>query len=194
MGYVGGTAVRVDDNLDVVRTKGVGAALIAVSRTDADGRTVRAVASLNTQAAPVVARNVPVNEDEFADEREPQSADNSEPFVVEPDVYPGTLTLVPSGTRQLKVQMFGSGSGAASSIAGSPATRYFSSDESVATVSAGGRITALREGRVIISVVHLGSQIEALYDDHLCGHHRATRCAFRWQYKRRAYLWRRRQR
>ena len=87
MGYLGADAVAIDDVRDVVRAKTEGAALIQVSRIDSDGRVVRATAALNIKL-PVELRN-------------PFIA----PLDIVPDVYPGTLTLIPNGTRQLKVNL-----------------------------------------------------------------------------------------
>ena len=47
---------------------------------------------------------------------------------------------------------------------GTSGTRYVVSDASIATVSDDGLITALRSGRVTISIVHLASQLAYTYD------------------------------
>jgi len=44
-------------------------------------------------------------------------------------------------------------------------TRYYSSDDSIATVNESGLITAHQDGSVTISIVHLGSQLDYQYDD-----------------------------
>ncbi|MBK6595650.1 MAG: Ig-like domain-containing protein [Burkholderiales bacterium] len=205
MGQVGTSGLEVDDSHDLLRAKAAGPALVIVTRTDTDGRLIKAVASINTQAAPV------------ADTVAPDA------LVVQPDVYPGTLTLVPGGSRQLKVHLLDPNTGEQTDIsqptqtvfAGIPetteqvidpstieyevdpttgeylldpdtgelievpgsgqlidivypavapvisGTRYFTSDESIATVSDTGGITALREGQVTISVVHFANSVDA---------------------------------
>ena len=70
----------------VLRARAAGAALLVASRTDTDGRVVRTAAALNVGAAPQPGA--------LADD---DAAEAGEPFVIRPDVYPGTLTLVPGG-------------------------------------------------------------------------------------------------
>ncbi|MBK7003103.1 MAG: tandem-95 repeat protein [Rhodoferax sp.] len=218
MGYQGGKALQVMDASDRIRVSGVGAALLSVGRTDAQGHAVKAVAALNTHAAPVPVSGVDTGA--VTDEGDGEEAD---PFIVQPDVYPGTLALVPGGARQLKVHVLDPNSGEQLDIheasqlvfAGAPetiesyldpatqdplldpdtgevmfdpdtgevlldpntgttveivipaqapvysGTRYFVSDDSIATVSDGGLITALRAGRVTVSIVHMASVIDA---------------------------------
>ncbi|WP_291853752.1 Ig-like domain-containing protein [Accumulibacter sp.] len=90
MGDVGGSPLQVDDELDQVRATGVGPALLLVSRKDLDGRQLQTVAAINTQPAVLTAQ--------AGDEQAAAPG-------VEPDVYPGSLTLVPGATRQLKVRL-----------------------------------------------------------------------------------------
>ncbi|MCI4427871.1 MAG: putative Ig domain-containing protein, partial [Burkholderiales bacterium] len=161
MNYLGSNPVQVDDARDRIRASGVGAALITASRTDAQGHAVSAVAGINTSAAPA-----PIT-DSSASEGSDGAPD---PFIVRPDVYPGTLALVPGGTRQLKVDRIDANTGETRDVhSANPdatsGTRYFSSDETIATVSAEGLITAHQAGKVTISVVHLGSQFQSVFDD-----------------------------
>ena len=51
-----------------------------------------------------------------------------------------------------------------SGTCGTSGTRYLASDASIASVSDDGLITALRTGRVTISIVHLASQLAYSYD------------------------------
>ncbi|MHB8166023.1 MAG: dockerin type I domain-containing protein, partial [Sulfuricella sp.] len=156
MGFVGTSAIAADDIRDIVRAKAVGPALLTVSRTDTDGRVVRSVAALNVAAA-----SVPV--DPAAAEGD--DSEGVEPFLVQPDVYPGTLSLIPGGTRQLKVHTLDPNTGEQADISQAnptttSGTRYYSSDESIATVSESGLITAQGEGRAVITVVYLGSSLD----------------------------------
>ncbi|MHB8166398.1 MAG: Ig-like domain-containing protein, partial [Sulfuricella sp.] len=186
MGDVMASPIAVDDNRDLIRATATGPALVIVTRVDTDGRTVRAVAAINTQAALLP---VDPNANPEAD------YSTSEPMVIQPDVYPGTLTLIPGGTRQLKIHLIDPNSGEQVDIhtasqtvfAGTPesvsyyldpntgvttqtvmpavpaaisGTRYFVSDETVATVSADGLITALKQGEITVSIVHLASVVD----------------------------------
>ncbi|MDB5857580.1 MAG: hypothetical protein JWQ76_1269, partial [Ramlibacter sp.] len=174
LGYAGATAVEVDDARDIVRTLRAGQALVSVLRITEDGRTVRAAVGVNAYAG---------SDDPMVD------------MTVSPDVYPGTLTLVPDATRQLKVTVSGDLAGTTADVhlasqtvfAGAaeqtlqytdpdngetleytldaaPAvyagTRYVSSDDSIASVSANGLITAHRAGQVTITVIHLASVVD----------------------------------
>lgn len=209
MGRVGANSVIVDDAHDVISATASGPVLIVVTRT---GSGIQATTALNVQAA-----SLPFDANASDDYEAP------EPLTIEPDVYPGTLTLVPGGIRQLKVHLIDPDTGEQTDIhtvnqttfAGSPetteyyldpatqtplldpvtgevmldpdtgevmldpnsgtivsvvipalpmvtsGTRYLSSDDSIATVSADGLITAHREGNVTISVLHLESQVDA---------------------------------
>lgn len=62
--------------------------MIEVSRTDANGHTAQTVAAFNVEAAPVLSIAV----DEFGEEEIYSASEES--FIVQPDVYPGTLGLV----------------------------------------------------------------------------------------------------
>jgi len=208
MGHVGASPVQVDDAHDLVRAMTSGPALVIVRHLDSDGHFVQAAAALNIQVAPL----------------DPDTADEEGGYAVpalaiQPDVYPDTLSLVPGGTRQLKVHLLDPNSAeqadihAASQVvfAGAPeqvetyldpstqlplldpdtgevmldpdtgeilldpntgetityvipavpearsGTRYLVSDESVATVSEDGLITARKAGRVTLSIVHLAT-------------------------------------
>ncbi|UUZ69425.1 Ig-like domain-containing protein [Polaromonas sp. P2-4] len=150
------------------------------------------------------------------------AGDGGDQLFIEPDVYPGTLALVPGGLRQLKVQVLNPNTGELTDIrasnqtvfAGTPesiveyldpdtqeplldpitgdllfdpdtgeivldpntgetvqfvtpamppvysGTRYIVSDESIATVSESGLITAIADGEVTISIVHLASVVD----------------------------------
>ena len=146
-GYAGEPSLVVDDARDLLRGVRRGPALVDVIRVDLDGRLVRAVAAVNVES--------------------PDSHRVLAPFVVEPDVYPGTLALQPGGSRQIKVHLTDPFIGESVDIhsqqpSGESGTRYFSSDESVATVSLDGTITALRVGHAAIYVVHVASQRDEL--------------------------------
>jgi VCBS repeat-containing protein len=176
-GAGGEGAVAIDDTRDLLIARAQGPALVIVTRTDATGHTVQAVNSLNAELP--------------ADPNADYAAD---PMQVQPDVYPGTLTLTPGGTRQLKVHLLDPNTGAQTNIStaaqtsaitvldaqgqpvldattGQPlttpavtsATRYYSSDESIATVDANGLITAHQSGKVTISVVHLETPVVTDY-------------------------------
>jgi VCBS repeat-containing protein len=171
------SAISIDDARDLLIARAQGPALVIVTRTDASGHTVQAVNSLNAELP--------------ADPNADYAAD---PMQVQPDVYPGTLTLVPGGTRQLKVHLLDPDTGAQTNIGtaaqtsditvldaqGQPvldattglpvttpavtsATRYYSSDETIATVDANGLITAHQTGKVTISVVHLETPVVTDY-------------------------------
>ncbi|MCB1943385.1 MAG: putative Ig domain-containing protein, partial [Candidatus Accumulibacter sp.] len=95
---LGGTAptpLLVDDARDLVHAISAGPALLVVTRVDTDGRLIQAAAALNVQAAPL-----PFDLDADPDEDD-YASDRAVPIV--PEVYPGTLTLTPGDTRQLKV-------------------------------------------------------------------------------------------
>ncbi|MBK7952691.1 MAG: hypothetical protein IPK02_01265 [Candidatus Accumulibacter sp.] len=91
LGYVGSQVLQVDDAHDQIRATGEGPALVVVRRIDRDGHLLQAVASLNAAAAPP----------------DPEASANQgaapEAITLQPDVYPGTLTLTPGSTRQLRV-------------------------------------------------------------------------------------------
>ncbi|HRF74726.1 MAG TPA: Ig-like domain-containing protein, partial [Accumulibacter sp.] len=100
LGALGGTSptpLQVDDSRDLVQASGAGPALLVVTRLDTDGRLIQAVAATNIHAAAL-----PLDPDASDDESD---AAGDEVPTVEPDVYPGTLTLVPGDTRQLKVHL-----------------------------------------------------------------------------------------
>ncbi|MEF8731696.1 MAG: Ig-like domain-containing protein [Candidatus Accumulibacter meliphilus] len=93
--------VLVDDARDLIHATGVGPALLMLQRVDSDGRLIQAAAALNCAR-----RAAALRPDSGADGSE--SDDNyagEESLPIEPDVYPGTLTLMPGDTRQLKVRL-----------------------------------------------------------------------------------------
>jgi hypothetical protein len=92
MGDGGNSRIVVDDTRDRLRATTVGPALLVVSRLDSSGQAVQAVAALNAVAASALTEAGP--EDGDAGDVLPS---------VEPEVYPGTLSLVPGATRQLRV-------------------------------------------------------------------------------------------
>ncbi|MFN6132307.1 MAG: Ig-like domain-containing protein [Synechococcaceae cyanobacterium] len=175
LGYVGANAIRVDDSQDRVRAEVAGAGLIVASRTDAAGRTINATAAVNVgglgeeedqiingpevdvypntlSLAPGGTRQLKVwTVDANSGERieihtEQQIRRAAQPETSETFTDPDTgetFTLVLPATTQL-----------------SSGTRYFSSDESVATISADGLITAKGNGVATISVVHLGTDVD----------------------------------
>ncbi len=131
------------------------AGLKLIRVTGSDGCLVKAVAAVNIAAAAL-----PYDPNAAEDNYE-----SPESFTIEPDVYPGTLALTPNGTRQLKVQTIDPDTGEQTDISqphptATSGTRYYSSDESIATVSDTGLITAHGEGQATISVVHLGSSLD----------------------------------
>jgi hypothetical protein len=176
LGYLGAHAIRVDDSQDRVRAETAGAGLIVASRTDAAGRTISATAAVNVgglgeeqaqfiygpevdvypntlSLAPGGTRQLKVwtadaNSGERIEIQTAQQirraaqAETSETFT-DPDTGE-SFTLVFPATAQL-----------------SSGTRYISSDESVATISADGLITAKANGVATISVVHLGTDVDA---------------------------------
>ena len=98
LGKVGAIAINIDDTRDLVRAKSAGAGLIELSRTATDGQqqtyTIRTVAAINVAQA--------------AGQADPETGEpigTNAQLIVTPDVYPGTLTLVPGATRQLKVHV-----------------------------------------------------------------------------------------
>jgi len=187
LGKVGAIAIAIDDARDLVSAKAAGAGLISLSRTATDAQqtyTIRTVAAINVAQAGQV------------DPQTGELIDTRASLTVTPDVYPGTLTLIPGSTRQLKVHVTDPNTGLNADVheagqtafAGSPestedyvdpdtgeittyvyaaipavfsGTRYSVSDDSIATVSDSGLITALRTGQVTVSVVHLGSVVDA---------------------------------
>ncbi|WP_374326246.1 tandem-95 repeat protein [Azonexus sp.] len=155
LGALGASPLAVDDNRDLVRATSTGPVLILVKRIDSDGRTVQAVATLNTQAAPVAVAADGSDSDSDSD----SEYGSPDPVLAALDIYPGTLTLVPGGTRQIKVI---NDVGTAVPVASLyPTTvRYIVSDASIATVSDTGLITALTEGSVTVSVIHLASTVD----------------------------------
>jgi hypothetical protein len=89
--------VLIDDARDLIHATGVGPALLMLQRVDSDGRLIQAAAALTLHAA-----SLPFDPDGS------ESDDNyagEESLPIEPDVYPGTLTLMPGDTRQLKVRL-----------------------------------------------------------------------------------------
>jgi hypothetical protein len=94
MGYVGTSPLQVDDARDQIRATGEGPALVVARRMDGDGRMLQTVAAINVQPA-LPTENPTVSEEE----------DAPEALAVKPDVYPGTLALVPGSNRQLKVHV-----------------------------------------------------------------------------------------
>ncbi|MBP6708625.1 MAG: hypothetical protein KA223_05655, partial [Candidatus Accumulibacter sp.] len=101
LGYTGASPVVVDDAVDQIRATGVGPALIVVERRDGNDPPVQAVAAINPlHAASIVASDATASTDQAS----PAPS-------VEPDVYPGTLTLVPGSTRQLRVHLVDPASG-----------------------------------------------------------------------------------
>ncbi|EXI89917.1 MAG: putative chitinase [Candidatus Accumulibacter regalis] len=93
--------LQVDDTHDIVRATGVGPALLMIQRVDNDGRLVQAAAAINVRAAAL-----PFDREAGAEENESASGyGGDESLSIEPDVYPGTLTLMPGDTRQLKVRL-----------------------------------------------------------------------------------------
>ncbi|HND81548.1 MAG TPA: Ig-like domain-containing protein, partial [Accumulibacter sp.] len=216
LGYVGGNSVQIDDAHDRIRATGQGAALIVVTRLDTDGRLVQAVQAINTQRAPEAA-----GANTWDEESHPGRAN---PL---PDVYPGTLTLLPGAPRQLKVRLIDPDTDESTDIhtarqivfAGTPeeietfkdpttqvplidpltgeividadtgeivldpdsgetitfvipavpearsGTRYLISDDTIATVSDDGLITARRAGRTTLSIIHLATRVDT--DGHI---------------------------
>ena len=149
-GSVGPAALELDDAHDRLLARKAGPALIQIERRDSDGRIVRAVAALNVGFAPL-----PITADT---ERQSEGA---APLVVEPDVYPGTLSLAPGGQRQLKVKITDLDRYEPTDVHAATGTRYVVSDESIATVSASGLVTAVKTGKVTVSVTHLASVHDA---------------------------------
>ena len=147
-GSVGPAPLEIDDARDRLLARKAGPALIQIERRDSDGRIVRAVAALNIGFAPL----------SITDDIERKGA---EPLVVEPDVYPGTLSLAPGGQRQLKVKITDLDTDEASDVVAATGTRYVVADDSIATVSASGLITAIKAGKAIVSVIHLASVHDA---------------------------------
>ncbi|QKS29665.1 MAG: tandem-95 repeat protein [Candidatus Accumulibacter similis] len=92
MGDAGIGRIVVDDASDRLRAIVVGPALLVVSRPDSSGQAVQAVVALNAVTASALTDAGPDDGD----------AGDALPGV-EPDVYPGTLSLVPGATRQLRV-------------------------------------------------------------------------------------------
>lgn len=92
---------------------------VIVRRVDADGRLIQAVQSVNVRTAAV-----PDDDEEYYEE---------DRFIVEPDVHPGTLTLIPGATRQLKVHLIDSGSGQQTDIHTASQTEFAGSAEQVET-------------------------------------------------------------
>ena len=215
LGYQGPLSLQLDYTRDRLRAQASGAAWIQISRQQADHR-IQTSLTLNVQPA---AQPVdPSASDTRADEEGSDSS--ADPFIITPDVYPGTLTLVPGLTRQLKVHLTDPNTGEPTDIhtaqqtlfagtaeqidtyldpatqtplldpltgdplldpetgevlldplSGTPVqivtpaqpalysgTRYCSSDDTIASVSADGLITAHQSGDVILSIIHLGSQ------------------------------------
>jgi len=188
LGKVGAIAIAIDDSRDLVSAKAAGAGLISLSRTASDAQqqtyTIRTVAAINIAQAGQL------------DPQTGELIDTRASLSIHPDVYPGTLTLIPGSTRQLKVHVTDPNTGLNADVheagqtafAGSPestedyvdpdtgeittyvyaaipavfsGTRYSVSDDSIATVSDSGLITALRTGQVTVSIVHLGSVVDA---------------------------------
>ncbi|MDS4013282.1 MAG: Ig-like domain-containing protein, partial [Candidatus Accumulibacter sp.] len=199
------------DAHDRIRATGQGAALIVVTRLDTDGRLVQAVQAINTQRAPEAAGAIAWDEESHTGRANPL-----------PDVYPGTLTLLPGAPRQLKVHLIDPDTGESTNIhtahqivfAGTPeeietfkdpttqvplidpltgeividadtgeivldpdsgetitfvipavpearsGTRYLISDDTIATVSDDGLITARRAGRTTLSIIHLATRVD----------------------------------
>jgi len=102
--HLGGSSpppLRVDDAHDLIHATGIGPALLILERIDVDGRLIQAAAAINVGAAAQLFDPDSENETAYADE---------ETLPIEPDVYPGTLTLMPGDTRQLKVHLLEPGS------------------------------------------------------------------------------------
>ncbi|MES2205594.1 MAG: putative Ig domain-containing protein [Pseudomonadota bacterium] len=189
LGYVGSTALQINDIRDLILAKQPGSALLSVSRVNSDGQLIRVVSALNVHVS------LAQSDLQVLEESESEADASEEAIIIQPDVYPGTLTLLPGLTRQLKVHLIDPNTGEVLDIhtasqqrfAGQaestetetdpetgesftftyealPAvysgTRYISSDESVATVSANGLLTAHKQGRVTISIIHLNSSVD----------------------------------
>jgi VCBS repeat-containing protein len=188
LGKIGAITLNIDDARDLVSAKSAGAGLISLSRTATDAQqqtyTLRTVAAINiAQPAQI-------------DPQTGEPLNPHTPLSLSPDVYPGTLTLIPGATRQLKVHAEDPNTGINSDIheasqttfAGSPettedytdpdtgetttyiypaipavssGTRYIVSDDSIASISESGLITALRSGQVTVSIIHLASVVDA---------------------------------
>ncbi|WP_291995607.1 tandem-95 repeat protein [Candidatus Accumulibacter sp. ACC003] len=102
LGTLGATApmpLRIDDSRDLVHATGSGPALLIVQRVHADGRLIQAVAATNVRAAPLPFDVAADDESDYSNYADEEAA------TIEPDVYPGTLTLTPGDSRQLKVHV-----------------------------------------------------------------------------------------
>lgn len=179
MGDVQASPISIDDSRDLIRAASTGPALIVINRLDRDGRNVQAAASLNIGAAAIA-----VDPNAVTDDSESDGESSGDSINVQPDVCPATLTLLPNGTRQLKVHLRDD-AGAQTDIStaiqnanvikvdaqGNPvsattisgATRYISSDATVASVDANGLITAHAASSVTISIVHLETPVTVDY-------------------------------
>ncbi|WP_374352805.1 Ig-like domain-containing protein, partial [Chitinimonas sp.] len=146
IGYVGAAASAVSvDTAGIIHVRSAGAALLTISHTDASGHTVRTVTAFNTAAASAGA--------------DKGAADDVALPAAALDVYPGSLALVPGGSRQIKVNT-AAGIAVAISQTNPHDVRFISSDDSIATVDTQGVIHALRAGHVTISVVHLANKTD----------------------------------
>ncbi len=113
----------VDDAVDQIRATGVGPALIVVERRDGNDPPVQAVAAINPlHAASIVASDATARTDQASPEAQ-----------LEPDVYPGTLTLVPGSTRQLRVHLVDPASGERIDIHGASQIAFAGLPEEVET-------------------------------------------------------------
>ena len=166
--------------------QGAAAITVLRVHTDGTGQstTVRQISAFNVSVAQKIRAQAAMNSGVTDEDAIDESADEGhshegESFSVTPDVYPLTLALTPGGLRQLKVQRTSNDTGEKTTIqtatqqtaitgldadgnittvdTTTSATRYISSDESIASVDANGLITAHKAGQVTISVLHLAA-------------------------------------
>ena len=84
-----------------VRLASQGGAILRVSRINTDGSVIQTVQALNIAAAPLAVTYFDPN----AAQADAGDGEEVETLAIQPDVYPGTLSLTPGGTRQLKVHV-----------------------------------------------------------------------------------------
>jgi YD repeat-containing protein len=175
LGYLGSNAIRVDDSQDRVRAETAGAGLIVASRTDAAGRTISATAALNVgggaeEDAPFV--DAP-DVDVYPDTLSLAPGGTRQLKVWRADPYSGEPVAIHTAQRiEWEAQPETSetftdpetGETFTWVVPATPqltsGTRYFSSNESVATISGDGLITAHGSGVATISVVHLSTNVD----------------------------------
>ncbi len=177
MHYAGRNPLRVDDSRDRIQAIGSGSAVIQVSHTDATGTTLKAVAALQITAASTASSD----EDEGDSEAPlvitpdvypgtlaltPGATRQLKVHITNPnsdqldDVHTGTTQIIAAQAESIEHyqdpdtgESFDFTVPAITEV--SSGTRYVVSDDSIASVSADGLITALRAGSVTISILHL---------------------------------------